>query len=273
MFREVLSHGYCYIGSYLGVLIPSCSGKFYHLARMLIPGIQEVLIPSCSGKFYHTTKVVNNEKTQVLIPSCSGKFYHEVMSDDIAEYRGLNPFVFREVLSPSMLLRCRVTNYVLIPSCSGKFYHAGAGKITLDPWVLIPSCSGKFYHDVNAVDKWGNTVLIPSCSGKFYHADALQYLCLGVSVLIPSCSGKFYHITGAWIETNTLCLNPFVFREVLSHEGSVYKTTLESLNPFVFREVLSPETQTREGGNNPVLIPSCSGKFYHTNQLVHPKSL
>ena len=82
------------------VLIPSCSGKFYHgktpAYRTLLG---HVLIPSCSGKFYHQEKLMKALIMLVLIPSCSGKFYHGVVMDDVPGGRGLNPFVFREVLS------------------------------------------------------------------------------------------------------------------------------------------------------------------------------
>ena len=81
---------------------------------------------------------------------------------------GLNPFVFREVLSP-LLLRMIAAMIVLIPSCSGKFYHLNVRRIDFVSDVLIPSCSGKFYHVSVSIVFVSVLVLIPSCSGKFYH--------------------------------------------------------------------------------------------------------
>ena len=81
-----------------------------------------VLIPSCSGKFYHAEESLGLDDRQSLNPFV----FREVLSQRRGRRGGgiacLNPFVFREVLSHK-LVAIRCSYFVLIPSCSGKFYH------------------------------------------------------------------------------------------------------------------------------------------------------
>ena len=126
----------------------------------------------------------------------------------------LNPFIFREVLSPTTSWLHHDID-VLIPSYSGKFYHSWGGSLCFIWPVLIPSYSGKFYHNGLMVEWPSNTCLNPFIFRE---------------VLSPGWCRQPGRLSG---------LNPFIFREVLSHIREYISDYGLSLNPFIFREVLS----------------------------------